>query len=80
MFLDNGEAIRIRILSEHFTETAPLQKEALMAARAAALSEVPAAPSEVVLPSTAPYKLVASIAEDGLGLSRWWLPSTEIEE
>lgn len=82
MFLDVGEAIRFRVLSEHFEETAPVQKDALMAARAASLAaaglaDVPVASSEGVAPPPAPYKLVASIAEDGLGLSRWWQPSSE---
>lgn len=77
MFLDTGESVRIRILSEQFTETAPLQKDALMAARATALADVPMASTEVVSPSVAPYKLLASVSEDGLGLTRWWLPATE---
>lgn len=79
MFLDAGEAIRIRILSEHFTESAPVQKEALMSARAASLGEMLALPSTVdaSAPVAVPYKLIASLAEDGLGLSRWWLPAEE---
>lgn len=84
MFLDNGEFIRFRILSESFTEIAPLQKDALMAARAASLSaisggDLSAPPMEEAggVSTPAPYKLVASIAEDGLGLSRWWLPAEE---
>ncbi len=28
----------------------------------------------------APYKLVATIAEDGLGLTRWWEPAESMEE
>lgn len=79
MFLDAGEAIRIRILSEHFAESAPVQKEALMSARAASLGEMLNLPStlDAGAPVAVPYKLTASIAEDGLGLSRWWLPVGE---
>ena len=78
MFLDAGERIRIRMLSEHFTESAPLQKEALMAVRGTAM--LLGEPSAVATPATtvaevAPYRLTASIAEDGLGLVRWWLPA-----
>jgi DNA-directed RNA polymerase III subunit RPC8 len=75
MFLDVGETIRFRVMGEQFTETAPLQKEVLMAARAAALSDTEVTPVEEEVPVTpAPYKLVATVAEDGLGLVRWWQP------
>jgi DNA-directed RNA polymerase III subunit RPC8 len=76
MFIDLEEPIRIRILSEIFTESAPTPKEVLIAAAAAqaAATDNPMPPptpppSQYLNP---PYRLIASIAEDGLGLLSWW--------
>lgn len=88
MYLDNGEQISLRILNEQFTESAPLQKDALMAARAASLNPMSRNNEESVeelslKPSSTPYKIIASIAEDGLGPLKWWQneeePCTTIE-
>lgn len=83
MYLDPGEAIRFRILSEKFVESAPISKDVLMSQRAAALAAAdPKAPSNPnivtdipAVPETTPYRIVATIAEDGLGLVRWWQPA-----
>lgn len=81
MFLDVGETIRFRILSEHFTETPPIPKDVLMAARNqnnnSAESGMPSSEFTISPVVTAPYRLLATIAEDGLGLTRWWTPSEE---
>lgn len=78
LFMDLDERIRLRVLGESFTEVAPVQKEALLASVANKLNA--AAPitnvdQQVALdatPPTPPYKIIATIAEDGLGLASWW--------
>lgn len=85
MYLDHGESIRFRVLNEQFEEAAPLSKEVLMATRTASLSSNNPSDGDTVLTKQpAPYRLMASIAEDGLGLTRWWQASeptpTEIIE
>lgn len=85
MFLDSSETIRFRVLSEQFTEIAPIQKEALMAARSATLAGATPSDTQAAMATpvgssastVAPYRIVASIAEDGLGLSRWWLSAAQ---
>ena len=72
MFIDPEEPIRIRVLSEIFTESAPTPKELLMAN---ANQQNNLAPPPTPPPSqftNPPYRLVGSIAEDGLGLTSWW--------
>lgn len=80
LFMDLGEEIRFRLLEQHFIEEAPVRKEVLMAAKIAAMNPggVPAAAVNVVeqdeepLLEQSPFRLVGSIAEDGLGLVSWW--------
>jgi DNA-directed RNA polymerase III subunit RPC8 len=75
MFVDPEEPIRIRILSEVFTETAPTPKEVLIASMAAAQpadNHMPPPTPPPSLYNNPPYRLIASIAEDGLGLVSWW--------
>jgi len=72
LYLDPGETIRFRVLSEIFSEAPPVQKDVLMAQRLGIQdmdTEIPA------LPLFTPFKLIATIAEDGLGLPRWWQTS-----
>lgn len=80
LYMDVGETIRFRLLSLNFVEEAPMRKEVLMAARRAA-SALPGAPvlspqgmeeEQGARPETVPFKLIGSIAEDGLGLLSWW--------
>ena len=93
LFLDAGEAIRIRVTSEIFTESPPILKNALMNLNSnsevapplpappmaslksdpgrQALSS-PAPPDDKIVPQVTPYQIIGSIAEDGLGLTRWW--------
>lgn len=78
--MDVGEAIRFRLLEQHFIEEAPVRKEVLMAAKMAAMNPgaapqsnpVPAEAAEEPGPEQSPFRLVGSIAEDGLGLVSWW--------
>lgn len=85
MFLDTGELIRVRVLQEHFEERAPIPKEALMAAVRAASTMAASEPAPLVVEDTsagqqtAPYRLTVSIAEDGLGLVRWWQPTSAMD-
>ena len=75
LFMDLGEAIRFRLLEQHFIEEAPVRKEVLMAAKLAAMNPgaaTAAAVAEEPLPAQSPFRLVGSIAEDGLGLVSWW--------
>lgn len=80
LYMDIGETIRFRLLSLQFVEEAPMRKEVLMAARRAALA-LPGGPvmtqqgvdeDQGSRPETVPFKLIGSIAEDGLGLLSWW--------
>ena len=78
LFMDLDEKIRFRVLAESFAEVAPVQKEALLAAVANKLSGTSAlteADQKLALDSVStvpPYKIIASVAEDGLGLLSWW--------
>lgn len=74
LFIDPEEPIRFRVLSEVFVESAPTPKEVLMSAQSIA-SDTGTMPPPTPPPSHSmnpPYKLIASIAEDGLGLLSWW--------
>jgi DNA-directed RNA polymerase III subunit RPC8 len=79
LFMDVGEPIRFRLLEQHFIEEAPVRKEVLMAAKMAAMNpavpvatQATAEPEEEPVPEQSPFRLVGSIAEDGLGLVSWW--------
>ena len=67
LFMDKDEVIRFRILSESFVEQAPLQKDALMKRE-----DPSAVQSEPQVQAEEPYRLLATVAEDGLGLVSWW--------
>ena len=78
LFMDLDEKIRFRVLAESFAEVAPVLKEALLASVANKLSGTSAlteADQKMALESVStvpPYKIIASVAEDGLGLLSWW--------
>jgi DNA-directed RNA polymerase III subunit RPC8 len=78
LFMDLDEKIRFRVLTESFAEVAPVQKEALLAAVANKLNgsgSLTEADQQLALesvPTVPPYKIIASVAEDGLGLLSWW--------
>lgn len=77
LYMDVGEQVRFRLLSSSFTEEAPVRKEVLMAAKLAAMNPgapgtAPVVVDEEAKVESAPYRLVGSIAEDGLGLLSWW--------
>jgi DNA-directed RNA polymerase III subunit RPC8 len=78
LFMDLDEPIRFRVLAQSFTETAPVQKEALLAAVANKLNgigEVGKREEELAQEAVQmqpPFKIIATVAEDGLGLLSWW--------
>jgi len=79
LYMDVGEPIRFRVMNGIFVEEAPVRKEVLMANRIAQLAAASSNPSAMQLVEeesktdvVPPYKLVGSIAEDGLGLLAWW--------
>jgi len=57
LYMDPGENLRIRIVSEQFTDTGPSK---------------PKTNDKEDEVKTAPYALVATINEPGLGLLSWW--------
>ena len=60
LFIDTGEEIRFRVINEIFEEPPPILKEQAVAG------------SQITASNIVPYKITASIAEDGLGLLSWW--------
>ena len=65
LFIDVGELIRFRVLQEHFVET----KDANIRKHTTSIDDTTASSGSSVPP---PYRITASIAEDGLGLLSWW--------
>lgn len=78
LFMDLDEKIRFRVLAESFAEVAPVQKEALLASVANKLSSTNSLTEDdqklalESVPMVPPYKIIGSVAEDGLGLLTWW--------
>lgn len=79
LFMDLDEKIRFRVLAESFAEVAPVQKEALLASVANKLSGTAGSLTEAdqklaleSVPKVPPYKIIGTVAEDGLGLLSWW--------
>ncbi|XP_075688407.1 DNA-directed RNA polymerase III subunit RPC8 isoform X1 [Rhinoderma darwinii] len=64
LYMDIGEDIRFRIVDETFIDTSPTGPSATESS-----SSIPA---EETLRKEAPYTLVGSISEPGLGLLSWW--------
>lgn len=65
LFIDVGELIRFRVLQEHFVET----KDANVRKQTTTIEDNALSSSST---SVSPYRITASIAEDGLGLLSWW--------
>lgn len=62
LFIDVGEEIRFRVITETFEEAPPLPKDQIV------MQQQKSATSSIIIP----YRITASIAEDGLGLLSWW--------
>ena len=62
LFIDVGEEIRFRVISETFEEAPPLPKDQIVMQQQ----------KNSTAPTVTPYRITASIAEDGLGLLSWW--------
>jgi DNA-directed RNA polymerase III subunit RPC8 len=77
LFMDLDEPIRFRVLGDAFAEIAPARKETAMlkANKIAAGSppgEIDAVAAAELPAPVAPYKIIGTIAESGLGLLSWW--------
>lgn len=68
LYLDAGELIRFRVIQEAFTET----RESIYKKPTTIAASSGDGPADRHTPSAAPYRIVGSIAEDGLGLLSWW--------
>ncbi|GAB1299634.1 DNA-directed RNA polymerase III subunit RPC8 [Apodemus speciosus] len=62
LYMDTGEEIRFRVVDESFVDTSPSGPSSAEAASS----------SEELPKKEAPYTLVGSISEPGLGLLSWW--------
>lgn len=68
LYLDTGELIRFRVIQEIFTET----RESVSKKPTATAAASGDGSTDHHTPTVAPYRIVGSIAEDGLGLLSWW--------
>uniref|UniRef100_A0A2K6PSE4 DNA-directed RNA polymerase subunit n=1 Tax=Rhinopithecus roxellana TaxID=61622 RepID=A0A2K6PSE4_RHIRO len=62
LYMDTGEEIRFRVVDESFVDTSPTGPSSADATTS----------SEELPKKEAPYTLVGSISEPGLGLLSWW--------
>ncbi|XP_009077345.1 PREDICTED: DNA-directed RNA polymerase III subunit RPC8 isoform X2 [Acanthisitta chloris] len=67
LYMDIGEEIRFRVMDETFVDTSPTGPSSAEASTSNATEEVQK--------KEAPYTLVGSISEPGLGLLSWWTNS-----
>ncbi|KAK2493850.1 hypothetical protein MC885_011642 [Smutsia gigantea] len=65
LYMDTGEELRFRVVDESFVDTSPTGPSSAEAASS----------SEELPKKEAPYTLVGSISEPGLGLLSWWTSS-----
>ncbi|XP_005625884.1 DNA-directed RNA polymerase III subunit RPC8 isoform X1 [Canis lupus baileyi] len=65
LYMDTGEEIRFRVVDESFVDTSPTGPSSAEATSS----------SEELPKKEAPYTLVGSISEPGLGLLSWWTSS-----
>lgn len=75
LFMDVGWAVRVRVESEVFDETPPPRRMpgVMSPPGGSGVSAIPADVADVyAAPRPAPYRIFASVSEDGLGLTHWW--------
>lgn len=65
LYMDIGEEVRFRVVDESFVDTSPTGPSSAEAASS----------SEELPKKEAPYTLMGSISEPGLGLLSWWTSS-----
>lgn len=71
--MDQGEEIRFRVTDEIFVDTSPTGPSTATADTAAQPGQSTAAPAEEsVEKKEAPYTLIGTICDPGLGLLSWW--------
>ncbi|XP_037016437.1 DNA-directed RNA polymerase III subunit RPC8 [Artibeus jamaicensis] len=66
LYMDIGEEVRFRVVDESFVDTSPTGPSS---------AEATTSTSEELPKKEAPYTLVGSISEPGLGLLSWWTSS-----
>lgn len=67
LFMDSGEEIRFRVVEEQFVDTIPTDVQPHISAAA-----IPGVTPPISEPKDAPYTIIGSISESGLGLLSWW--------
>ncbi|XP_004071834.1 DNA-directed RNA polymerase III subunit RPC8 [Oryzias latipes] len=73
LYMDQGEEIRFRVTDEVFVDTSPTGPAAATPDNAAQPGQSTAAPAEESTEKKeAPYTLIGTICEPGLGLLSWW--------
>lgn len=82
LYLDVGENIRVCVVGEEFNESPPVRKDAWRQANEVlspplVSSNISADNASNIVPQLTPYRVLASISECGLGLNRWWRPSSD---
>lgn len=73
MYIEKRDFVKVRIEEEHWDDSGPLTGKA----------DAPLAVGEVAVPKKAgkaPYRLIASMTEQGTGLLDWWDAGDEEEE
>ncbi|XP_055008728.1 DNA-directed RNA polymerase III subunit RPC8 isoform X2 [Boleophthalmus pectinirostris] len=73
LYMDQGEEIRFRVTDEVFVDTSPTGPATVTEDTAAQPGQSTAPPPEAAVEKKeAPYTLIGTISEPGLGLLSWW--------
>eukprot|EP00064_Thunnus_orientalis_P002784 superscaffoldBa00000213_g2792 len=73
LYMDQGEEIRFRVTDEVFVDTSPTGPAAAAPSTPAQPGQSTAPPAEVSgEKKEAPYTLIGTICDPGLGLLSWW--------
>ncbi|XP_059395040.1 DNA-directed RNA polymerase III subunit RPC8 [Carassius carassius] len=72
LYMDQGEEIRFRVVDEVFIDTSPTGPSAEKEGPSAAPTAPPAGAEDSAQQKEAPYTLIGSVTEPGLGLLSWW--------
>uniref|UniRef100_A0A8C1YSZ9 DNA-directed RNA polymerase subunit n=1 Tax=Cyprinus carpio TaxID=7962 RepID=A0A8C1YSZ9_CYPCA len=72
LYMDQGEEIRFRVVDEVFIDTSPTGPSAEKEGLSTAPTAPPAGAEDSAQQKEAPYTLIGSVSEPGLGLLSWW--------
>uniref|UniRef100_A0A673JD90 DNA-directed RNA polymerase subunit n=1 Tax=Sinocyclocheilus rhinocerous TaxID=307959 RepID=A0A673JD90_9TELE len=72
LYMDQGEEICFRVVDEVFIDTSPSGPSAEKEGPSAAATAPPAGAEDSAQQKEAPYTLIGSVSEPGLGLLSWW--------